>query len=85
LLARHDGLPVLTCGSVFKSFKFLKGGFMEGLRPEDLHDAHLKKVQLCRLTIETAHGMALLAAREAKCLGQCQVDPVEDFCQLELP
>uniref|UniRef100_A0A914WEN1 N-acetyl-D-glucosamine kinase n=1 Tax=Plectus sambesii TaxID=2011161 RepID=A0A914WEN1_9BILA len=58
-------IPVVTVGSVFKSWDLIKEGFLEGLRPRDSRDAVIEGVSLFHLSESPNIGAALLAAKEA--------------------
>jgi N-acetylglucosamine kinase len=65
LLKQQDGLPIVTVGSVWKSFDLLKEGFLEGLQPRGRGDVKISEIKLFRLKTSPAIGAAYCAAKKA--------------------
>jgi N-acetylglucosamine kinase len=65
LLNQQDGLPIVTVGSVWKSFDLLREGFLEGLQPRGRGDVKIQEIKLFRLKTSPAIGAAYSAAKKA--------------------
>jgi len=65
LLNQQDGLPIVSVGSVWKSFELLKEGFLEGLQPRGRGDVKITEIKLFRLKTSPAIGAAWMAAKKA--------------------
>ncbi|ODM93248.1 N-acetyl-D-glucosamine kinase [Orchesella cincta] len=57
------GLPVLSVGSVWKSWEFLKPGFVKTLQL-DTNNPKLPKFSLLKLTVSSAFGAACIGCKE---------------------
>ncbi|XP_065681811.1 N-acetyl-D-glucosamine kinase isoform X2 [Hydra vulgaris] len=67
MLHTEGGLKVLCIGSVWKSWDYLKEGFLTGLRPLTDEEKQLKEITLVKLKPEAkaSHGACLWAANKA--------------------
>lgn len=65
LMGQKNGLPVVTVGSVWKSFHLMQDGFVEGLRAKNYVGAQISNLTLYRLKVSVALGAAYLGAKTA--------------------
>ncbi|KFD48719.1 hypothetical protein M514_10430 [Trichuris suis] len=78
-------LPVLLIGSVWNSFDLMQQGFIDGLRPKDVGDSHIKNVDLFKLTVSPAVGACVSAAKVGGyCIPLEKEKCRELFCALQL-
>ncbi|KAA0185559.1 N acetyl D glucosamine kinase [Fasciolopsis buskii] len=62
-LMKSDGMDVICCGSVFKSWDLIESGFRAGLRPRYSADCSHGRLFLRLLQHTAAYGAAIIAAK----------------------
>ncbi|KAF7258329.1 hypothetical protein EG68_04657 [Paragonimus skrjabini miyazakii] len=84
-LMAPEGIEVVCCGSVFKSWDLLENGFRSGLKPQHCGDCQQGRINLRLLHITAAVGAAILAAKLECGISIPRPDQVTDFlCEISL-
>ncbi|KAF5399436.1 N acetyl D glucosamine kinase [Paragonimus heterotremus] len=84
-LMAPEGIEVVCCGSVFKSWDLLATGFRSGLKPQHCGDCQQGRINLRLLHITAAVGAAILAAKLECGISIPRPDQVTDFlCEISL-
>ncbi|XP_042240598.1 N-acetyl-D-glucosamine kinase-like isoform X2 [Homarus americanus] len=65
LFAAEDGLQIVCSGSVWKSWEYLREGFVDGVQPQLEKDEFIPKFKLLRLAVTSALGAIYLGALKA--------------------
>ncbi|CAL8095043.1 unnamed protein product [Calicophoron daubneyi] len=85
-LMKPEGLDVICCGSLFKSWHLVEAGFRAGLKPRSATDVFHGRIFLRQLMVSAAYGAAIVAAKLI-----CDVniprpsDATSPICELIVP